>query len=147
MNYHVFNQFMEAATKEEQEVLGLDGLGIEDFRLLNRTGTCERRDGVMDGDMHPEMLDIMVTIGFNSDTIHSLLRLITAILQCGNITFTSRHQSNANNMADASAMDKTHSAHATASLLGVTLDDLAHALTYRAIFAGNEVVHSPLDKI
>ena len=60
-NYHVFYQFIEPVTKEEQEVLGLEGLGIEDFGLLNGTGTCERRDGVVDGDMHREMLDAMVS--------------------------------------------------------------------------------------
>ena len=36
---------------------------------------------------------------------------------------------------------------AAARLLGVTPEDLARALTYRAIRAGNEVVHSPLDEV
>ena len=34
-----------------------------------------------------------------------------------------------------------------AKLLGVSLEDLAYALTYRAIRAGNEVIHSPLNKV
>lgn len=50
-------------------------------------------------------------------------------------------------MSDACSMDKTHSAVTAAKLLGVSLDDLEYALTYRAIRAGNEVVHSPLDKV
>lgn len=44
-------------------------------------------------------------------------------------------------------MDKNHFSMTAARLLGVSLDDLAYALTYRAIRAGNEVVHSPLDKV
>ena len=77
----------------------------------------------------------------------SLLRLVAAILHCGNITFTAMHQSDANGMSDACAMDRTHSALMAAKLLGVELDDLAYALTYRAVRSGREVVHSPLDKV
>eukprot|EP00571_Detonula_confervacea_P013879 CAMPEP_0172301032 /NCGR_PEP_ID=MMETSP1058-20130122/3005_1 /TAXON_ID=83371 /ORGANISM="Detonula confervacea, Strain CCMP 353" /LENGTH=2063 /DNA_ID=CAMNT_0013011021 /DNA_START=194 /DNA_END=6385 /DNA_ORIENTATION=+ len=146
-NYHVFYQFMEAASQRERREFGLDGLGLGDFKLLNGTGTVGRRDGVVDGEMHDEMLDAMVTIGFNPETISSLLRLITAILHTGNITFTATHQSNEHGMSDACSMDETHSSVTAARLLGVPLDDLAYALTYRAIRAGNEVVHSPLDKI
>ena len=50
-------------------------------------------------------------------------------------------------MSDACSMDKNHASVSAAKLLGVSLDDLAYALTYRAIRAGNEVVHSPLDKV
>lgn len=49
-------------------------------------------------------------------------------------------------MSDACTMDETHSSLTAARLLGVPYDELAYALTYRAIRAGNEVVHSPLDK-
>ena len=37
--------------------------------------------------------------------------------------------------------------HRCQKLSGVSLEDLAYALTYHAIHAGNEVVHSPLDKV
>ena len=86
------------------------------------------------------------TIGFTTETIASLLRLIAAILHCGNITFTATHHSDHAGMSDACAMDSTRSSLAAARLLGVSPEDLAYALTYRAIRAGNEVVHSPLDR-
>ena len=61
-NYHIFYQFLEAATVAERNELGLDKLGVRDFTLLNGTGgTYDRRDGVVDGDMHKEMLDAMVS--------------------------------------------------------------------------------------
>jgi len=132
----------------ERSYLGLDGLGVEHFKLLNCTGgTVERRDGVVDGEMHQEMLDAMVTIGFDSETIASLLRLITAILHCGNITFMTTHQSDSYSMSDACSMEKTHSSVTAARLLGVSFDDFEKALTYRDILAGDEVIHSPLDKV
>jgi hypothetical protein len=38
----------------------LEGMNVDDFHLLNQTGTFDRRDGVMDGEMHADMLDAMV---------------------------------------------------------------------------------------
>ena len=60
-NYHIFYQFLEGMSGQEREELGLDQLGVHDFRLLNGTGgVVDRRDGVVDGDMHREMLNAMV---------------------------------------------------------------------------------------
>lgn len=75
------------------------------------------------------------------------MRLMMAILHCGNIQFTATHEANARGMSDACMMEKTHSSVTAARLFGVKFEDLADALTYRAIKAGNEVVHSPLDKV
>ena len=62
-NYHVFYQFLEAASVTERLEFGLENLEVRDFRLLNGTGgVYDRRDGVNDGLMHGEMLDAMVRI-------------------------------------------------------------------------------------
>jgi myosin-5 len=50
-------------------------------------------------------------------------------------------------MSDECAMDDTTSSRSAAALLGVSPEDLAYALTYCAIRAGNEVVHNPLDQV
>jgi myosin-5 len=73
------------------------------------------------------------------------MRLIAAILHCGNMTFTSTEHKNARGHADGCHLDQTPSALAAAKLLGVTFEDLAEALTTRAIRAGNEIVHTPMD--
>lgn len=93
------------------------------------------------------VLLIQLTIGFTPESIHSLMRLIAAILHCGNMTFTSTHLNNSRGHSEACSLDKTPSAMAAAKLLGVAFEDLAEALTSRAIRAGNEVVHSPMDII
>ncbi|KAL7521135.1 hypothetical protein ACHAWX_005834, partial [Stephanocyclus meneghinianus] len=146
-NYHVFYQFLSRATKEERRAFMLEGMCVKDFKLLSETGTWDRRDGVQDGEMHDDMLDAMLTIGFTPESIHSLMRLIAAILHCGNMTFTSTHLNNSRGHSEACCLDKTPSAMAAAKLLGVAFEDLAEALTSRAIRAGNEVVHSPMDII
>ena len=83
-NYHVFYQFLARASAEERKTYMLDEktvgspsprkemrgglglvkqpkIGVEDFKLLNQTGTYDRRDKVCDGKMHDEMLDAMVS--------------------------------------------------------------------------------------
>ena len=77
-------------------------------------------------------------MGFAPETIHSLMRLICAILFAGNMSFTPSRD------GDSCKLDKTKAALACASLLGITFDGLAEALTSRTILAGDEIVHKPL---
>jgi ankyrin repeat protein len=79
-----------------------------------------------------------MTIGFSPETIQSLMRVICAVLFAGNMTFTPSKD------FDSCKLDKTKPALACASLLGITFDGLANALTSRAILAGDEIVHKPL---
>jgi myosin-5 len=59
-NFHIFYQLLEAATEEERDRLFLGDMQLEDFRLVNQSGTYDRRDMIKDKDMHREMLDAMV---------------------------------------------------------------------------------------
>ena len=59
-NFHVFYQLLESATEEERDRLFLGEMQLEDFRLVNQSGTYDRRDMVDDKEMHKEMLDAMV---------------------------------------------------------------------------------------
>eukprot|EP00980_Cylindrotheca_fusiformis_P004325 scaffold921_cov126-Cylindrotheca_fusiformis.AAC.4 len=59
-NYHVFYQFLEAASARERQDFFLGGKTAHDFRLLSDSGTFDRRDGVSDEGNHTEMLDAMV---------------------------------------------------------------------------------------
>jgi len=61
-NYHIFYQFLAGASGQEYSMYDLEGMSVDDFHLLNQTGTYDRRDGVMDGEMHADMLDAMVRV-------------------------------------------------------------------------------------
>lgn len=61
-NYHVFYQFLSSASAQERRLLSCEGKGLQDFRLLNQSGTYDRRDGVSDEANHQEMMDAMVRL-------------------------------------------------------------------------------------
>ncbi|KAL3931045.1 MAG: hypothetical protein SGBAC_011490, partial [Bacillariaceae sp.] len=137
-NYHVFYQFLEAASARERQDFFLGGKTANDFRLLADSGTFDRRDGVSDEENHGEMLEAMMTMGFQPQTIQSLMRLIVAILFAGNMSFTPSED------GESCKLDKTKSALACSALLGISFDGLAAALTSKSIVAANESVEKLL---
>ncbi|KAL7528309.1 hypothetical protein ACHAXR_002374 [Thalassiosira sp. AJA248-18] len=60
-NFHVFYQFLESASEDERDEYFLGDMQLEDFALVNQSGTYDRRDMVSDVDMHTEMMDAMVS--------------------------------------------------------------------------------------
>lgn len=141
-NYHVFYQFLASATDLEREEFLIGDLTEQDFTLLSQSGTFTRRDGVNDEDMHQEMLDAMITIGFTPEQIQNLVRLVCAILFLGNITFTPHHHDHTDD--PSCTMDDNQFSRCAADLLGVSFDDLASSLTSRTILAGYEVLEKTL---
>eukprot|EP00536_Pseudo-nitzschia_multiseries_P014331 jgi/Psemu1/320638/estExt_fgenesh1_pm.C_6860001 len=133
-NYHVFYQFLKAANASDRQDFFLNSKTCRDFRLLSDSGTFDRRDGVDDCETHHEMLQAMKTIGFSEETIYSLMRLVSAILFAGNMSFTPSDD------GESCKLDKTKAALACAALLGITYDGLATALTERSIKAAGETV-------
>ena len=61
-NFHVFYQFLESASEEERDEFYLRDMQLEDFALVNQSGTYDRRDMVSDTDMHREMIEAMVSV-------------------------------------------------------------------------------------
>jgi myosin-5 len=61
-NYHVFYQFLKAATARERQDFYVGNKTCRDFRLLSDSGTYDRRDGVSDEKNHFEMLEAMVSL-------------------------------------------------------------------------------------
>ena len=61
-NFHVFYQFLESASEDERDEFWLGDMQLEDFALVNQSGTYDRRDMVGDVDMHKEMIEAMVSV-------------------------------------------------------------------------------------
>jgi len=127
-NFHVFYQFLESATEDDRDEYFLGDMELEDFALVNQSGTYDRRDMVSDVDMHVEMMDAMSIMGFYSDMIRDIMRLVVAVLYAGNMTFTET------NRGETCILDENEASLAVASLLGVSYEKLAASLTSRVLF-------------
>ena len=136
-NFHVFYQFLQAATEDERDNFLLNGYEVQDFHLTNQSGTYDRRDHVDDIDMHKEMVEAMEVMGFGSDIVKQLMRLVVAVLFAGNMKFGKR--------GDAAVLEETEASLAVAELLGVSFDNLAASLTSKVIFARGDMIHKSLD--
>ena len=136
-NFHVFYQFLQAATDDERKKYLLNGYTVKDFNLTNQSGTYDRRDHVVDTDMHKEMVEAMANMGFGSDTVQQLMRLVVAVLFAGNMTFEKR--------GDGAVLEENEASLAAAELLGVSFDNLAASLTSKVIFARGDMIHKSLD--
>ncbi len=60
-DHHVFYQLLKRGTAQERQEFFIGNKSHQDFRLLNESGTCDRRDGLNDEDNHFEMLDAIVS--------------------------------------------------------------------------------------
>jgi myosin-5 len=141
-NFHIFYQFLEAATDDERERLMLSGYTYRDFNMMNQSSTYDRRDNVSDADMHAEMVEAMEVMHFGSETVSMLMRLVAAVLFAGNMTFSMRKTAT---YGDAAVLDDTEASNAVARLLGVTFDNLAASLTSKVIFARGDMIQKGLD--
>lgn len=142
-NFHVFYQFLEAATEDEREELLLNGYSAQDFNLTNQSDTYDRRDQVDDIDMHTEMVEAMEVMKFGKETTNQLMRLVVAVLFAGNMTFTTQRTAT---YGDTAILEETEASLAVAQLLGVSFDNLAASLTSKVIFARGDMIHKGLDQ-
>ncbi len=136
-NFHVFYQFLQAATEDERNEFLLNGYSVQDFKLTNQSGTYDRRDHVVDSEMHKEMVEAMENMDIGSDTVQQLMRLVVAVLFAGNMVFSER--------GDAAVLEENEASLAAAQLLGVSFDNLAASLTSKVIFARGDMIHKSLD--
>jgi len=127
-NFHVFYQFLESASEDDRDEYFLGDMQLEDFALVNQSGTYDRRDMVSDVDMHIEMMDAMAIMGFSSDMLRDIMRLVVAVLYAGNMTFTET------NRGETCILDENEASLAVASLLGVSYEQLAMSLTCQVLF-------------
>lgn len=67
-------------------------------------------------------------MGFNSEMIKDIMRLVVAVLYAGNMTFTET------NRGETCILDENEASLAVASLLGVSYEKLAASLTSRVLF-------------
>ena len=163
-NFHVFYQFLESASKAERDEYFLGDMELEDFALVNQSGTYDRRDMVKDTDMHTEMLDAMVSCcivdvaipSYCPPSKSSCTKPRTLIINNTNtkqkimgfkpdmindvmrlmvaILYGGNMTFSETNRGETCVLDENEASLAVASLLGVSYEKLASSLTSRVLF-------------
>ncbi|XP_013133668.1 PREDICTED: myosin-VIIa [Papilio polytes] len=138
-NYHVFYCLLAGLSKDEKKKLEL-GEPTE-YRYLSAGGsfTCEGRD---DAAEFADIRSAMKVLLFTEPEIWEILKLLAAVLHCGNIKYEATVVDN----LDATEIIEQANVKRVANLLGVPTQSLIDALTRKTLFAHGETVVSTLSK-
>uniref|UniRef100_A0A6C0LYX8 Myosin motor domain-containing protein n=1 Tax=viral metagenome TaxID=1070528 RepID=A0A6C0LYX8_9ZZZZ len=82
-NFHIFYMLINGFTKEKKRKYHLDN--ILDYNYLKRSNIISRNDGVNDDEMFKELEESFNTLNFNEDEIDNIYKIVSAILQLGNV--------------------------------------------------------------
>ncbi|KPJ07555.1 Myosin-VIIa [Papilio machaon] len=138
-NYHVFYCLLAGLSKDEKKKLELGE--PKEYRYLSGGGcfTCEGRD---DAAEFADIRSAMKVLLFTEPEIWEILKLLAAVLHCGNIKYEATVVDN----LDATEIIEQANVKRVANLLGVPTQSLIDALTRKTLFAHGETVVSTLSK-
>ena len=138
-NYHIFYQLLTGLDGAEKQKYGL--LGVQDYTYLSQSG-CYAIDGVNDAQLWHVTHDAMRQLQFSDDEIQSVIAILAAILQLGNLTYA---DTRLNNMDSATIADTDTLAH-IAHNLKLNVAELDKALRFRSVTIRGETSMIPLNK-
>ncbi|XP_038206481.1 myosin-VIIa [Zerene cesonia] len=138
-NYHVFYCLLAGLSKEEKKKLELGE--ASEYRYLSAGGnfSCEGRD---DAAEFADIRSAMKVLLFTEAEIWEILKLLAAVLHCGNIKYEATVVDN----LDATEIIEQSNVRRVGNLLGVPVPSLINALTRKTLFAHGETVVSTLSK-
>uniref|UniRef100_A0A8C5SNY4 Unconventional myosin-X-like n=1 Tax=Laticauda laticaudata TaxID=8630 RepID=A0A8C5SNY4_LATLA len=131
-NYHIFYALLAGVSGEQRE--GLHLLEPKNYRYLSQSG-CIINEDLDDQEMFSKVMTAFEVMGFGSEEIRDVFKLISGILQLGNIEF----------MTAGGAQITTKTVlHNVSELLGLDTFQLSEVLTQRSMFLRGEEISSPL---
>ncbi|OCT60969.1 unconventional myosin-X isoform X2 [Xenopus laevis] len=131
-NYHIFYALLAGANKEEKETLSLSD--PQTYQYLSTSG-CVTAEGLNDEDMHEKVLAALQVMDFSDEEIREMWKLLSGILQLGNLEF----------MTAGGAQITTKAVLSDAAdLLGLDSFQLSEVLTQRSMILRGEEISSPL---
>lgn len=138
-NYHIFYCLLAGLSSEEKRKLDLTD--AQDYRYLTG-GDCIRCDGRDDIAEFADIRSAMKVLMFSDPEIWEILKLLAALLHCGNIKYKATVIDN----LDATEITENINVERVANLLGLPLQPLIDALTRKTLFAHGETVVSTLSR-
>lgn len=138
-NYHIFYCLLAGLTGDEKRKLELSE--AKDYRYLTG-GDCIRCDGRDDIAEFADIRSAMKVLMFSDPEIWEILKLLAALLHCGNIKYKATVIDN----LDATEITENVNVERVANLLGLPVQPLIDALTRKTLFAHGETVVSTLSR-
>ncbi|KFQ29375.1 Unconventional myosin-XV, partial [Mesitornis unicolor] len=136
-NYHVFYELLAGLPVEQKEELYLEE--AESYFYLNQGRACDIL-GKEDSQDFLVLVQALEGISLSDDQLTSTWAVLAAILQLGNICFTSYEEESYEHAAIASETE----IQIVAKLLSVSADVLQHAVTHRVTVTSYDRIFSPL---
>ncbi|GAA5897015.1 hypothetical protein JCM6882_007333 [Rhodosporidiobolus microsporus] len=144
--FHAFYQLAAGATRDERAEYGLLD-DIADYRLFAKSGSYRLPPGVPNADdsiAFDELRAALKVLAFKPRHVASIFRLLSAILLLGNIDFAEHPADPYDFQSEPCWVSNRDVLDRAASLLGVTPEDLEHALTNRVRWVRKEMTASIL---
>lgn len=144
-NYHIFYELFSLkydydecnffdSEEEVAEVLdrfGLSQYEMEDFALINASGTYDRRDNVRDSSTFSDLCSAMSVMGFEKKEQMDVFAVTSAFLHLSNVTFDKIGEVEC-------TLEQSHHLDYVVDLLGITKEGLNNALCYYEITVKGE---------
>ncbi|XP_049585467.1 myosin-10 isoform X2 [Syngnathus scovelli] len=134
--FHIFYQMLHGASETMKSDLLLGT--ADEYRFLS--GGAISVPGQSDGENFTQTMDSMAIMGFNPEELLSMLKVISAVLQFGNITFTKEKNHDQASMPDNTAAQKL------CHLLGINVLEFTRAILTPRIKVGREYVQKAQTK-
>ncbi|XP_028281553.1 myosin-10 isoform X4 [Parambassis ranga] len=134
--FHIFYQLLCGATEETRADLLLGT--ADEYRFLS--GGSIPVPGQSDSDNFTQTMDSMAIMGFTPEEMLSMLKVISAVLQFGNISFMKEKNQDQASMPDNTAAQKL------CHLLGINVLEFTRAILTPRIKVGREYVQKAQTK-
>ncbi|XP_063055270.1 myosin-10 isoform X2 [Engraulis encrasicolus] len=134
--FHIFYQLLSGATDEMRTDLLLGT--PEQYRFLS--GGSIPVPGQSDAENFTQTMDSMSIMGFTSEELTGMMKVISAVLQFGNISFQKEKSSDQASMPDDTAAQKL------SHLLGISVVEFSRAILTPRIKVGREYVQKAQTK-
>eukprot|EP01029_Cantina_marsupialis_P016582 TRINITY_DN36_c1_g2_i1.p1 TRINITY_DN36_c1_g2~~TRINITY_DN36_c1_g2_i1.p1 ORF type:complete len:1158 (-),score=319.62 TRINITY_DN36_c1_g2_i1:166-3486(-) len=126
-NFHILYQVCKGLSNEKKIEWGLWNFSCEDFRWLNQ-GHSLTLDSVDDCTNFQETINALQTLGFTTECVDNILKILCGLLYLGNVNFS--EDSGQNECITMRELEKG------AELLGIQSNILKSAFMEREVMAG-----------
>jgi len=138
--YHIFYQIIAAPEDQKKSFWsGLAGTTFDSFKYVGKTETSQIEKRT-DAQWFEDTCSTLELINLGGDKLTTLMRAITAVMQCGNLTFGALGGD-----ADKSECTSSKDLAGLADLIGVPEADLNLGFTERTMKTRNETYKVPLN--